>query len=196
MSTIKAKNIKQTVIGGTTQPLKIGGILEDGSDAKITIDTSGNTTLSQVIGIKFPATQVPSTDANTLDDYEEGTFTPYIYGTTLAGVGTYVNQYGRYTKIGNLVHVSGWLDWSSHTGTGDMKIGGLPLSVLNSGFINANILSQNVTVPANNLFSGGYVGNGTTIVNLTSTTIATGITNMVSMDSSAWLMFNFVYETA
>lgn len=42
MSTIKAKNIKQTVIGGTTQPLKIGGILEDGSDAKLTIGTDGS----------------------------------------------------------------------------------------------------------------------------------------------------------
>lgn len=41
MSTIKTKNIKQIVVGSTTQPLKIGGILEDGSDAIITIDTNG-----------------------------------------------------------------------------------------------------------------------------------------------------------
>lgn len=126
MSTIKAKNIKQTVISGTTQPLKIGGILEDGSDAKITIDTSGNTTLSQVIGIKFPATQVPSSDANTLDDYEEGTFTPYIYGDVTAGVGTYSIQYGKYTKVGNLVSIVLSINWTNHTGSGAAKIGGLP----------------------------------------------------------------------
>lgn len=45
MSTIKTKNIKQTVISGTTQPLKIGGILEDGSDAKISIGSDGTTTV-------------------------------------------------------------------------------------------------------------------------------------------------------
>ena len=43
---------------------------------------SGETTFNGAIipnaGIKFPATQVASTDANTLDDYEEGTFTPVI----------------------------------------------------------------------------------------------------------------------
>ena len=45
MSTIETKNIKQMVISSTTQPLKIGGILEDGSDAKISIDTSGSTSI-------------------------------------------------------------------------------------------------------------------------------------------------------
>jgi hypothetical protein len=49
-------------------------------------------------GITFPATQVPSADANTLDDYEEGTWTP-----TIGGTATYNNRIGNYTKIGNVV---------------------------------------------------------------------------------------------
>lgn len=48
--------------------------------------------------VKFPATQNASTDANTLDDYEEGTWTPSVGGTA-----TYVAQNGRYVKIGKLV---------------------------------------------------------------------------------------------
>lgn len=56
-------------------------------------------------GISFPATQVPSADANTLDDYEEGTFTPALkFGGNSVGM-TYTNQAGRYTKIGNRVDV-------------------------------------------------------------------------------------------
>ena len=51
--------------------------------------------------IKFPATQNPSADPNTLDDYEEGTWTPSIGGTA-----TYTLQTGKYTKIGNVVTVS------------------------------------------------------------------------------------------
>jgi hypothetical protein len=50
--------------------------------------------------IKFPATQNASAGANTLDDYEEGTWTPSIGGTA-----TYSFQVGRYTKIGNMVAI-------------------------------------------------------------------------------------------
>jgi len=50
--------------------------------------------------VKFPATQNPSSDVNTLDDYEEGTWTPSLGGNT-----TYTTQVGRYTKVGRLVHL-------------------------------------------------------------------------------------------
>jgi hypothetical protein len=52
-------------------------------------------------GITFPATQVSATDANTLDDYEEGTWTPTI--APLSGSLTSYTASGSYTKIGNLV---------------------------------------------------------------------------------------------
>jgi hypothetical protein len=46
---------------------------------------------------------VASADANTLDDYEEGTFTPTLpAGST--GV-SYTTQFGKYTKIGNVVYI-------------------------------------------------------------------------------------------
>jgi hypothetical protein len=41
--------------------------------------------------------------ANELDDYEEGTFTPTVLGSTTAGTGTYTSRGGIYTKIGNVV---------------------------------------------------------------------------------------------
>jgi len=49
-------------------------------------------------GITFPATAVAATDANTLDDYEEGTWTPSVGGTA-----TYTAQTGTYTRIGRQV---------------------------------------------------------------------------------------------
>ena len=51
-------------------------------------------------GIKFPATQISSADANTLDDYEEGIWTPSLGGNT-----TYAAQAATYTKIGRQVTV-------------------------------------------------------------------------------------------
>ncbi len=60
----------------------------------------GNTSASGV-GVAFPATQSASTDANTLDDYEEGTWTP----TIAAGLGSFTSytSVGVYTKVGRIV---------------------------------------------------------------------------------------------
>jgi hypothetical protein len=52
--------------------------------------------------IVFPATQSASSNANTLDDYEEGTWTPNSTGITV--VGTFSSS-GTYTKIGRVVTV-------------------------------------------------------------------------------------------
>lgn len=78
--------------------------------------------------IKFPATANPSSNANTLDEYEEGTWTPVVVGTTTAGTGTYTTQTGSYTKIGRLVFIESNCAWSAHTGTGPMQIDGLPFT--------------------------------------------------------------------
>jgi hypothetical protein len=79
-------------------------------------------------GITFPATQSASSDANTLDDYEEGTWTPTARGETTAGTTTYTNQTGAYTKIGRQVTVSLRLAYSALTGTGNFLIQGLPFT--------------------------------------------------------------------
>jgi hypothetical protein len=69
-------------------------------DATGTVVISGTT--PSLNGITFPATQVASADANTLDDYEEGTWTPqFTFGKT----GCYdilQTETGVYTKIGDI----------------------------------------------------------------------------------------------
>ena len=74
-------------------------------------------------GITFPATQSASSDANTLDDYEEGSWTPSLGGTT-----TYNTQYGRYTKVGRMVYASVVIA-VNQIGTGSTtQISGLPFT--------------------------------------------------------------------
>lgn len=85
-----------------------------------TVVASGTT--PSLNGITFPATQVASADANTLDDYEEGTWTPAITGGSTAGTTTYVAQNGKYTKIGNMVVASGFVEISAMTGTGNLTV--------------------------------------------------------------------------
>ena len=57
-------------------------------------------------GIVFPPSNTGSANANTLDDYEEGTYTPTIGGSSTAGSVTAGNRYGRYIKIGKMVYAT------------------------------------------------------------------------------------------
>jgi hypothetical protein len=71
----------------------------------------------------FPSTQSASSNANTLDDYEEGTWTPSVGGSA-----TYTTQLGTYTKVGRLVTLTGNLTINS-IGTGSTSsISGLPFA--------------------------------------------------------------------
>jgi hypothetical protein len=94
-------------------------------------------------GIQFPVTQSPSGDANTLDDYEEGTFTPTLnFAGSSTGI-TYANQTGRYTKIGRIVTVQVNIYLSNKgSSTGAAIIGNLPFAGLNPGSraFNAGVL--------------------------------------------------------
>jgi len=78
-------------------------------------------------GVRFPAVQIPNANVNTLDDYEEGTFTPVLeFGGASVGI-TYADQLGYYTKIGNLVHILIYIRLTSKgASNGDAVIEGLP----------------------------------------------------------------------
>ena len=79
------------------------GITTPTEQAATTIGVGNATPSTSGAGITFPATQSASTNANTLDDYEEGTWTPN-QGAGLTVVGAFSSS-GTYTKIGNQVTV-------------------------------------------------------------------------------------------
>jgi hypothetical protein len=116
--------------------LNVGGSVSSG----LTLASTGAATFSSGIGIggatattggiQFPATQVAIADANNLDDYEEGTFTPAIAYST-SGSPTYFSRAGFYTKIGNQVHISVMTGFNENTGVGNLSITGLPFTSSN-----------------------------------------------------------------
>jgi hypothetical protein len=79
-------------------------------------------------GITFPATQSASSDANTLDDYEEGTWTPVprIGGSALTVSGSNI---GTYTKIGRVVYIQATITNIAKSGSGNLSISGLPFTI-------------------------------------------------------------------
>lgn len=83
------------------------------------------TTVTASTGILFGS---DTAAANTLDDYEEGTFTPTIHAGA-SSIVAHSNNYGKYTKIGDIVHCSGRFQVSSLTpgsSSTNVELGGLP----------------------------------------------------------------------
>jgi hypothetical protein len=111
--------------------------------------------------IKFPATQNASTDANTLDDYEEGTWTPN-QGSGLTLVGAFSSS-GTYTKIGRMVFVTGQFNGGTSVAipATDIICTNLPFTtaVKSLGALNTGTIVQPGTVT---LFSGTSIYGSTT----------------------------------
>jgi hypothetical protein len=123
--------------------------------------------------IKFPATQNPSSDANTLDDYEEGTFTPTVQGQS-SGSPTYSTQNGCYVKVGNMCVATLILDFQKNTMSGGtLQVAGLPFACANTtahlpiAAVMLDRLATTLTNPAAQLYQNTSVvdliqGNGGT----------------------------------
>jgi hypothetical protein len=97
-----------------------------------TIGVGAATASSSGAGITFPAPQSASTDPNTLDDYEEGTWTPVLTFATPGNLSVaYTDRIGRYTKIGRLVFCDLNIETSTFTHTtasGNLNVTGLPFT--------------------------------------------------------------------
>jgi hypothetical protein len=147
-------------------------------------------------GITFPATQVPSADANTLDDYEEGTFTPTIIGKTTAGTGTYSNQTGSYIKVGQLVSIFIRIDWSAHTGTGNMGFGNLPFTTAGT-YANGAALNgmAGLTVPAS-CYVAANVDASSTTGSFLAIPVGGGNDTTFALDVSGIVLFSITYRAS
>lgn len=84
------------------------------ADANIKLSVFSDGRIYPRAGVQFPATQVASSDSNTLDDYEEGTWTP---STTTSGLSVSSFEYAAYTKVGRLVHCYCYLTVNNSTGS-------------------------------------------------------------------------------
>lgn len=101
--------------------------LKNGTNAFTGANSFATNLLDVLVGqIKFPATQNPSANANTLDDYEEGLWTPV--DNSGAGL-TFVSTTGNYVKIGRTVFIDGQTDYPVTANGAAVSIAGLPFTV-------------------------------------------------------------------
>jgi len=146
--------------------------------------------------LEFPPTANPSSDPNTLDDYEEGTWGPVM--TQPGATFTHSYQYGLYTKVGNLVTITGTLGWSAKSGgSGNVGFSNLPFTTSGSTaiyvtgvcgdytgftFPSASYTQMNIEL-SNNASTGLFWANGSNVAG----------TPVVTIGSSGIVFFSASY---
>jgi hypothetical protein len=161
--------------GGNTERMRVN------AGAPILCFSGGNTSATGT-GIAFPATQSASSDANTLDDYEEGTWNiADNSGATL----TFTSVYASYIKIGRAVTINVELTFPITANTTAVAIS-LPVSS-DSSTRGGGAIFSNRTGGTNIYFPGGanfvlYDDTGAAITNATM--------------STKYIIFSLTYFTA
>ena len=114
-------------------------------------------------GIDFSATGNSSgtMSSELFDDYEEGSWTPALEGTTTTGTVTYAANIGKYVKIGKVVTWEFYMNFNSGNGAGFVHISGLPFTTANnSTYPSVNIgYVHNFTVRSDHILTGLHANN-------------------------------------
>jgi hypothetical protein len=154
---------------------------------------SGGSYTTSGIGITFPASQSASGDANTLDDYEEGTWTPAF--DAASGSATYTTQTGTYTKIGRQVTAVFYIRVNVSSSLQSQNITGLPFTGSNTNFAGT----------AFSIWSGiggyctivGLTGAATSIqIRSTNSQTSPPVLNTLSISNSAEIAGTITYFTS
>jgi len=174
--------------------------LDAGGDIKI---TDGNIVVANGHGIDFSATgDGAGTDSSELlDDYEEGAWTPtYRQGSN--NPAAYATQYGYYTKVGGVVHASGYLTVNGLASmSGTLVISGLPYTIQNltSGFSSVNIgYYENLNLPTDNTSVMGYADANTVDLNLRigNNTASSASMTAAQLSANGGMIFSVTYRAA
>jgi hypothetical protein len=140
--------------------------------------------------IAFPATQSASTGANTLDDYEEGTWTP-TDGS--GGSLSFTNVVAHYVKIGQLVMLWASIGWPNTANGANAILGGLPFT--------SQTVAQTIGAAVVMSDSGSAYGlivdsNATTATFKTTTGLAAVTNATISNGSTRTLKVSLSYRAA
>ena len=162
-----------------------------------TISVGNATPSTSGAGITFPATQSASTDANTLDDYEEGTFTPILAdNASSSNAATMTTQEGFYTKVGNTVTIQIQIVWSSKGSMGagnNTRIYGMPFTAKSNtgGYYWPAVITMS---SGNTGFIAGQEGGGSILV-LILANAPTGELSTSYVSASGRLLIQYTYRT-
>ena len=163
-----SNNLRNIDIAGQNVSFSTGAFDTTAHTERVRIDSTGAVKLLSGAGIDFSGIQSNASGmtSETLDSYEEGSFTPTLTGAS--GSPTHGTQSGNYVKIGRLVHCRIHMSITAKsTLSGALRISSLPFTVTNID-TSTSLDFSGVLTYFNNLSSTAYfisaspVGNSTT----------------------------------
>jgi hypothetical protein len=180
---------------GTTNAIQFynGGFNKAKNAQSATINSNGlglgSGVPSSGVGITFPPTSSAhsSSNANTLDDYEEGTWTPT--DASGAGLSLTINS-AFYTKIGRQVSIQAFITYPSTASGSTAYLGGMPFTPLsNSNYFSPSVINTNAGIVI-----AARPQSATNTIALINTSTNTDITNLTF--SGKIVLFSATYFTA
>jgi hypothetical protein len=140
-------------------------------------------------GIQFNGN---TSSLNAFDDYERGSFDPVIEGDSTAGTGTYTTQSGYYRKVGSVVSFNLHLEWTAHTGSGNMRIDGLPF-VTSLNFHPVSVISSGISLITGYMLQA-FIIPGNYMVGFWQTPLTTTSKVDVQLDSAGEIIIAGTYH--
>jgi hypothetical protein len=160
-----------------------------------TIGVGGATAAASGAGITFPASQSASTDANTLDDYEEGTFTATL--TSATPPSTPPTTTAHYTKIGRMVTVAmRFGNVNTSGGSGAMSVTGLPFTPTGTPADSYTAIPSMHSFSFSGSWVAAYTSSGATIYFLQTTSGSAWADMNITAGTGRYLQFSLTYQVA
>jgi len=155
----------------------------------------GASTSATGVGITFPATQSASTDANTLDDYEEGTWTPGLTcGTSGTITLTSPTNSGLYTKVGRQVTAYVLMGVSSVSlPVGTLSMTGLPFNCNSTIRPSGTVILNGAAATAVTSAAAIMIAGSTTTFIYTRNAAGINNTNAADIQASTDIYFSITY---
>lgn len=127
--------------------------------------------------------------------YAKNTFTPTYTGATTAGTTTYTTQVGAYTRIGRVVIATLNLTWTAATGTGAVRIGGLPFTSDGTTSLLYSFQPRTNNVTFANGSIDGVLQNNQTVAQLFSP-ITNGASTELAIEAAGTITATIIYFTS
>ena len=153
--------------------------------------SQGNVRIASGNGIDFSLS--PNTAGATseiFNDYEEGTFTPTIVGGTTSGTASYSTQLGFYTKVGRLVTFNLRVIYTGGTGTGTLRVAGLPFATSQIAIF--TVYAENIAMTAGN-FAVTSSASGATSIGIEQIPTGGGAAASVTYDTAGDIQISGSY---
>lgn len=197
----KTVNDSQLIIAGGNDSNQGGNILLYGPSASPANTIIYRQGTSEILRMDSAGLKIGGTgSANALNDYEEGDWTPVFQYTTTTPSFSYVNRYGRYTKIGRMVMINFSMNITSiDTGSanGDIQISGLPFTSKNPAASGGGVMVYGADVYANTYDVSVNINDNATLFTFIQSRDNEGWINLSSANDAGQLLFqgSIVYDT-